>query len=71
MNRQIFNLAGHMAKVTGGNGGLGLAMAKGLVKSGAKIAIWGRNAFGWVVHFRNARLGLQPIDYKPAFVKIL
>ena len=44
MSRQIFDLEGHVALVTGGNGGLGLAMAKGLVKSGAKIAIWGRNA---------------------------
>ena len=44
MNRQIFDLEGHVALVTGGNGGLGLAMAKGLVKSGAKIAVWGRNA---------------------------
>ena len=44
MSRQIFDLEGHVALVTGGNGGLGLAMAKGLVKSGAKIAVWGRNA---------------------------
>jgi NAD(P)-dependent dehydrogenase (short-subunit alcohol dehydrogenase family) len=43
MSRQIFNLVGHVALITGGNSGLGLAMAKGLVKSGAKIAIWGRN----------------------------
>jgi NAD(P)-dependent dehydrogenase (short-subunit alcohol dehydrogenase family) len=44
MSRQIFDLEGHVALVTGGNSGLGLAMAKGLVKSGADIAIWGRNA---------------------------
>jgi NAD(P)-dependent dehydrogenase (short-subunit alcohol dehydrogenase family) len=44
MSRKIFDLEGHVALVTGGNGGLGLAMAKGLVKSGANIAIWGRNA---------------------------
>ncbi len=29
--------------VTGGNGGLGLAMAKGLAKCGAQVAIWGRD----------------------------
>jgi len=29
--------------VTGGNAGLGLSMAKGLAKAGARIAIWGRN----------------------------
>lgn len=40
----MFNLTGHVALVTGGNGGLGLAMATGLAKAGAAIAIWGRNA---------------------------
>lgn len=44
MTRPIFDLDGHVALITGGNGGLGLAMAKGLVKAGAQIAIWGRNA---------------------------
>jgi NAD(P)-dependent dehydrogenase (short-subunit alcohol dehydrogenase family) len=39
----MFNLDGHVALVTGGNGGIGLAFARGLVKSGASVAIWGRN----------------------------
>lgn len=39
----MFDLSGHVALMTGGNGGLGLAMAKGLVKAGASVAIWGRN----------------------------
>lgn len=39
----MFDLSGHVALVTGGNGGLGLAMAKGLTKAGASIAIWGRD----------------------------
>ena len=39
----MFDLSGHVALVTGGNGGLGLAMAKGLTKAGASVAIWGRN----------------------------
>ncbi len=43
MKSEIFNLDGHVALVTGGNGGLGLAMARGLAKAGATIAIWGRN----------------------------
>jgi NAD(P)-dependent dehydrogenase (short-subunit alcohol dehydrogenase family) len=43
MSNNIFDLSGHVALVTGGNGGLGLAMARGLVKAGAGIAIWGRN----------------------------
>lgn len=40
----MFDLAGKVALVTGGNGGLGLAYGRGLVKCGAKVAIWGRNA---------------------------
>jgi NAD(P)-dependent dehydrogenase (short-subunit alcohol dehydrogenase family) len=40
----MFDLTNHVALVTGGNGGLGLAMARGLVKAGASIAILGRNA---------------------------
>lgn len=39
----MFDLSGDVALVTGGNGGVGLAFCRGLVKSGAKVAIWGRN----------------------------
>ena len=39
----LFNLEGHVAIVTGGNGGIGLGMARGLAKAGATIAVWGRN----------------------------
>lgn len=39
----FFNLEGKVAMITGGNGGIGLAYAKGLVKAGAQVAIWGRN----------------------------
>ncbi|MEO0467138.1 MAG: SDR family NAD(P)-dependent oxidoreductase [Pseudomonadota bacterium] len=39
----MFDLTGHVSIVTGGNGGLGLAYGRGLVKSGAKVAVWGRN----------------------------
>jgi NAD(P)-dependent dehydrogenase (short-subunit alcohol dehydrogenase family) len=44
MSSKIFDLSGHVALITGGNGGLGLSMARGLVKAGASIALWGRNA---------------------------
>jgi len=38
-----FNLGGRVALVTGGNGGIGLGMARGLAEAGAAIAIAGRN----------------------------
>ena len=40
---ELFDLTHKVAIVTGGNSGIGLAYAKGLVKAGAKVAIWGRN----------------------------
>ena len=39
-----FDLAGRAALVTGGNGGIGLSMALGLQKAGARLVIAGRNA---------------------------
>lgn len=38
-----FDLTGHVALVTGGNGGIGLGMAKGMADAGASIAIAARN----------------------------
>ena len=38
-----FSLAGKAALVTGGNGGIGLAMARGLAAAGAALAIAGRD----------------------------
>src|SRR6185503_8020179 len=38
-----FNLQGKIAVVTGGNGGIGLGMARGLAASGAKVVVAGRN----------------------------
>jgi 2-deoxy-D-gluconate 3-dehydrogenase len=43
MTNQLFDLAGRVAVVTGGNGGIGLGMARGLAAAGAAIAIVGRN----------------------------
>lgn len=38
-----FNLSGRGVVVTGGNGGIGLGMARALLASGASVAIWGSN----------------------------
>jgi 2-deoxy-D-gluconate 3-dehydrogenase len=39
-----FDLSGRVAIVTGGNGGIGLGMARGLAAAGAKVVVAGRNA---------------------------
>jgi 2-deoxy-D-gluconate 3-dehydrogenase len=39
-----FDLEGRVAIVTGGNGGIGLGMARGLAKAGAAVVVAGRNA---------------------------
>src|SRR3954447_25942077 len=41
--QNFFDLTGHVGLVTGGNGGIGLGMAKGLKAAGADVAIWGTN----------------------------
>jgi len=43
MNKGLFDLTGRVAIVTGGNGGIGLGMARGLAAGGASIVIAGRN----------------------------
>jgi NAD(P)-dependent dehydrogenase (short-subunit alcohol dehydrogenase family) len=39
-----FDLTGRGVVITGGNGGIGLGMARALLAAGAKVAIWGSNA---------------------------
>ncbi|KIF65933.1 2-deoxy-D-gluconate 3-dehydrogenase [Streptomyces sp. AcH 505] len=43
MTTSPFDLSGKAAVVTGGNGGIGLGMARGLAAAGAAVAIVGRN----------------------------
>jgi len=40
---QLFDLSGRVAVITGGNGGIGLGMAKGMAAAGATIVVAGRD----------------------------
>jgi 2-dehydro-3-deoxy-D-gluconate 5-dehydrogenase len=44
MTYTLFDLTAKVALVTGGNGGIGLGVARGLASAGAAIAVAGRNA---------------------------
>ncbi len=44
MDMNLFDLSGRVAVVTGGNGGIGLGMAKGMARAGAAIVVAGRDA---------------------------
>ncbi len=39
----MIDLSGKVFVVTGGNGGIGLGMAEGIVMAGGSVVIWGRN----------------------------
>jgi len=41
---KLFDLTGKVAVVTGGNGGIGLGMARGLAGAGARVVVAGRDA---------------------------
>jgi 2-deoxy-D-gluconate 3-dehydrogenase len=41
---KAFDLCGRVAIVTGGNGGIGPGMARGLASAGARVVVAGRNA---------------------------
>jgi 2-dehydro-3-deoxy-D-gluconate 5-dehydrogenase len=44
MDGRLFDLSGKVAVITGGNGGIGLGMAKGMANTGATIVVAGRDA---------------------------
>lgn len=58
-----FDLAGRVALVTGGNGGIGLGMALGLMEAGAKVAIAGRDE-------AKAKDALSVLGPDAAFVRV-
>lgn len=43
MIKDLFDLSGRVALITGGNGGIGLGMAEGLASQGCEVSIWGTN----------------------------
>ena len=43
MIKNLFDLTGRVALITGGNGGIGLGMAEGLASQGCEVSIWGTN----------------------------
>jgi 2-deoxy-D-gluconate 3-dehydrogenase len=61
-----FDLSGRVAFVTGGNGGIGLGMAKGLAEAGATVVIAGRNK----TKAEAALVALQALGAAAEFVEL-
>ena len=63
MKTDLFDLRGKVAVVTGGNGGIGLGMARGLAEAGADIAIVGRNEAKSIAAAADlAKLGIKAVS---------
>jgi len=62
----LFDLKGRVAVVTGGNGGIGLGMARGLAQAGAAVAIAGRN----VTKAQAAATELAQLGVKTAVLEV-
>lgn len=61
-----FDLSNRIALVTGGNGGIGLGMAKGLASAGATVVIAGRNK----AKAQSALAALKDIGGRAEFVEL-
>jgi 2-dehydro-3-deoxy-D-gluconate 5-dehydrogenase len=72
---ELFDLHDKVAIVTGGNGGIGLGIARGLAQAGASVAIVGRNqekiasALADLASVGNGTLGVQADVTDPAQVR--
>src|SRR4029077_13983369 len=62
----IFDLHKRVAFITGGNGGIGLGMAKGLATAGAAVVIAGRNQ----AKAQAALAELDALGARAAFVEL-
>ena len=63
----LFDLSGRVAVITGGNGGIGLGMAKGMAAAGATIVVAGRDAAKNAaavaeIHALGAKASAIPVD---------
>ena len=63
---KLFDLTGKVAIVTGGNGGIGLGMARGLAQAGASVVLAARN----VGKSNDAVKALEAAGAKAAMVKV-
>jgi 2-deoxy-D-gluconate 3-dehydrogenase len=63
---KLFDLTGRVAVVTGGNGGIGLGMARGLAQAGAAVVLAGRNTD----KSTGAVKELEALGAKAAMVKV-
>jgi 2-deoxy-D-gluconate 3-dehydrogenase len=62
----LFDLKGRVAVVTGGNGGIGLGMAKGMAAAGATVVVAGRDAAKSAAAVKE----LQPLGGKASAIAV-